>query len=542
MCQFLEQSSSPSSRRLYARTLGQIGDPSVEVVVERFERSAGDARAGYTLALGALEGKVVVSTLLEALEDPDHTVRREAVRALATKDDARARDALLRIALDDAEPTTRITALLGLGQARRQLDYRDLLQRIQSRGYGSLPEEEKTLLFMALGATGDEAVVEMLHRILKPSWIPGRQRREDWTRAASALARLGTSRAIQVLEEFSRSRQSGLALGVFSRTPDRQEGRPVSTQDGREERRRLELGRELIVNWTSLLRAVRLYENANATVLSYCERIRATARALIEQDDNAELTVRHDSIFVNGQRIRAGSVAARSYQRLISLLVGAGIGTMHVDDEAAPSELEVFARLLQTAGESRQDVSELVQELAVRGVSHVQVEAAKQAEELPEDLTVEQVARRVYLRSLSVVKNIFHEVRTSNRISARRVKRVVQGMIDSLESGADTLMHLTALKNYDEYTFNHSVNVSVLGIALGRHVGLTRRQLYIVGQAGMMHDLGKLSIPKELLNKPGRLTPEERERIQTHAVDGVRLHRKQARRLGRHDPRRPGRI
>ena len=171
VCQFLEQSSSPSSRRLYARTLGQIGDPSVEVVVERFERSAGDARAGYTLALGALEGKVVVSTLLEALEDPDHTVRREAVRALATKDDARARDALLRIALDDAEPTTRITALLGLGQARRQLDYRDLLQRIQSRGYGSLPEEEKTLLFMALGATGDEAVVEMLHRILKPSWI-----------------------------------------------------------------------------------------------------------------------------------------------------------------------------------------------------------------------------------------------------------------------------------------------------------------------------------------------------------------------------------
>ncbi len=309
----------------------------------------------------------------------------------------------------------------------------------------------------------------------------------------------------------------------------------MSPQDSQDEQRRLELGRELIVHWTSLLRAVHFYESANDTVLSHCEWIRTTARALIEQDDDAELTVRHDSIFVNGLRIRAGSVAAKSYQRLISLLLGAGIGTMHVDDEATPSELEIFARLLQTAAESRQDVTELVRELGAgrepysgRGVGPRSGRRAfgggpaplDHAEELPDDLTAAQVARRVYLRSLSVVKNIFHEASTSNRISARRVKRVVQGMIDSLESGADSLMHLTALKNYDEYTFNHSVNVSVLGIALGRHIGLTRRQLYIVGQAGMMHDLGKLSIPKELLNKPGRLTPEERESIQTHAVDG----------------------
>ena len=211
VCQFLEQSSSPTSRRLFARTLGQIGDPAVPTVVERFGRSSEDARAGYTLALGVLEGKVVVSALLEALEDPDHTVRREAVRGLAAKDDTRAHDALLRIALDDMESTTRIVALRGLGRARRQLDYQGLLQRIQSRGYGSLPDEEKALLFMALGAAGDEAVVEVLRGILKPSWIPGRQRRDDWSRAASALARLGTPRAIQVLTEFSQSRQSDLA-------------------------------------------------------------------------------------------------------------------------------------------------------------------------------------------------------------------------------------------------------------------------------------------------------------------------------------------
>ena len=295
----------------------------------------------------------------------------------------------------------------------------------------------------------------------------------------------------------------------------------MSPQDNPEERRRLELGRELIVNWAALFRAVHFHEHANDTVVSHCEKIRRTVGALIEQDDDAELTVRHDSIFVNGLRIRAAAVASTSYQRLIDLLRAAGIGTMHVDDDASPSELEVVARLLQTTADSRQEPSELVRELGARGgVSHVQLEPEEQAEELPEDLTPEQIARRVYLRSISVVKSIFHEYRTVDRISARRVKRVVQAMIDSLDGGTESLMHLTSLKNYDEYTFNHSVNVSVMGIALGRHAGLSRRQLYSVGQAGMMHDLGKLAIPKDLLNKPGRMTPEERQRMQLHSVDG----------------------
>ncbi len=64
---------------------------------------------------------------------------------------------------------------------------------------------------MALGATGDDNVVGVLQGILTPSWIPWRQHRDDWGRAASALARLGTPKAIQALEEFSRNRNSELA-------------------------------------------------------------------------------------------------------------------------------------------------------------------------------------------------------------------------------------------------------------------------------------------------------------------------------------------
>ena len=124
------------------------------------------------------------------------------------------------------------------------------------------------------------------------------------------------------------------------------------------------------------------------------------------------------------------------------------------------------------------------------------------------------------MRSIDAVRSISHELRSVDRISARRVKRVVQGMIDSMDGDPSILLNLATLKNYDEYTFNHSVNVSVQTIALGRHVGLTRQQLYTVGQAGMFHDLGKLCIPKDILTKPGRLTPEERRTMEGHTVEG----------------------
>ena len=212
VCRFLDQSRSPRTRRLYAQTLGKIGDQAKEVAVEGFRRSSGDKRASYTMALGAMQGDEVVSTLLEAMEDPDPTVQREGARGLMTQTGQRATDALCGIALDDdAEPITRILALRGLCGTERQLDYQILLRRIQSKQYRPLSDEEKMLLFLALGATGNDDVVGELQGILTPSWVPGRQRRDDWKHAAAALGRLGTPTAIQALEEGSRHRNSELA-------------------------------------------------------------------------------------------------------------------------------------------------------------------------------------------------------------------------------------------------------------------------------------------------------------------------------------------
>jgi putative nucleotidyltransferase with HDIG domain len=79
------------------------------------------------------------------------------------------------------------------------------------------------------------------------------------------------------------------------------------------------------------------------------------------------------------------------------------------------------------------------------------------------------------------------------------------------------------LKEFDQYTTTHCLNVSVLTMALAEHLGLSARDVRTFGVAGLLHDLGKVKIPMEILNKPGKLTDEERSVMQNHTIEGAKL-------------------
>src|SRR5207302_11099751 len=91
----------------------------------------------------------------------------------------------------------------------------------------------------------------------------------------------------------------------------------------------------------------------------------------------------------------------------------------------------------------------------------------------------------------------------------RKIKRVVQGIVDQVLNEETSLIGLTAIRDYDEYTFTHSVNVCIFSIALGRRLGTTKLQLYELGLAALMHDMGEARVPLDLLQKTGELTDEE---------------------------------
>jgi putative nucleotidyltransferase with HDIG domain len=95
--------------------------------------------------------------------------------------------------------------------------------------------------------------------------------------------------------------------------------------------------------------------------------------------------------------------------------------------------------------------------------------------------------------------------------------------MESINRHPDALLSLARLKTADEYTYMHSVAVCALMVALGRQLGLSDAQCHEAGMAGMLHDLGKAAMPQEILNKPGKLTPEEFDIIKQHAMRGYEM-------------------
>lgn len=131
-------------------------------------------------------------------------------------------------------------------------------------------------------------------------------------------------------------------------------------------------------------------------------------------------------------------------------------------------------------------------------------------------------ARRTFFRALAAAHGVVRQV-SSQRISElRKARAVVHEMVDTLVDEEFSLIGLSAIQDFDPYTFQHSVHVSVLSMALGQRLGLSRTDLAALGVAAMFHDMGKTRVPREVLRKPGRFDEQEWSVMRTHPLSGAR--------------------
>lgn len=185
------------------------------------------------------------------------------------------------------------------------------------------------------------------------------------------------------------------------------------------------------------------------------------------------------------------------------------------------------------------DIEEVTQDLSSCGPpSIVSEEAFQPVDAAPElvlpsvgksDLTattfVEElhVAKQVYHAAKGVIQQAMEDVRMGGALNMEAVHQVVEGMADSILRNHDALTSLSRLKQFDEYTFYHSVNTALLALSLGRDLGYERAKLLQLGTGMLLHDIGKTKIPLDLLNKPGRLESHEFELIKQHVMRGAEV-------------------
>lgn len=142
-----------------------------------------------------------------------------------------------------------------------------------------------------------------------------------------------------------------------------------------------------------------------------------------------------------------------------------------------------------------------------------------------------KVARCVHQDTRQQIDEMFNDVRMGRNLNIDNARHVVNEMVDSIVRNPDAMQWLTNLRNRDEYTAIHSLNVCIFALTFGRFLGFNDEELNEIGIGALMHDIGKMRVPLEILNKDGKLTPEELEIIQQHATFGYEILLENARQL-----------
>jgi putative nucleotidyltransferase with HDIG domain len=132
-------------------------------------------------------------------------------------------------------------------------------------------------------------------------------------------------------------------------------------------------------------------------------------------------------------------------------------------------------------------------------------------------------ALELHDQAKEVIGDILEDVRIGQIIQTIKAKKTVESIITSLIEDKNALLCLIQLRSKDEYTVSHSINVSILSMAFGRRLKLSKEELELLGLGALLHDIGKMKVPLEILNKPGKLSDAEFEIMKKHVLYSAEL-------------------
>jgi HD-GYP domain-containing protein (c-di-GMP phosphodiesterase class II) len=283
-------------------------------------------------------------------------------------------------------------------------------------------------------------------------------------------------------------------------------------------------GRNFMVAFYAALRAIKLYPLEHSAVQKTLSDLATVAEDLRAEEGELEFRISGEFIFLNETRLRLDLSNYATFGHILTLCKLAGIGAIHVGNKGTSRDWSLLLSLLgaETKAAPPERFAEIVGRLKEAKVEIFQLDApAETASDKEFNEEAKAAANRTYSQSVAVTKDVINSVRIGKTPNIRKIKRVVQGIVDQVLNEETSLIGLTAIRDYDEYTFTHSVNVCIFSIALGRRLGMTKLQLYELGLAALMHDIGKSRVPLDLLQKTGELTDEEWKWMAAHPWLGV---------------------
>jgi HD-GYP domain-containing protein (c-di-GMP phosphodiesterase class II) len=286
-------------------------------------------------------------------------------------------------------------------------------------------------------------------------------------------------------------------------------------------------GRNLLMALYAAAQTLRLYPLENETVQRALGELQKAVAAVLQHEGLVVLRVAEDFLFLNDARLRMDLSSYGAFSQVRRVLSRHGVGEVDIEEGVTSGEWAAFLSLLLRSDVPAGDVApyeRFIERLQQSPVEHIRTGPEQPGREPDEDLSdsaAREAAKRTYAQSVNVARQVLTDVRLGRAVNVRRVKRAVQAIVDQVLNNEQMMFGMTTLRDFDEYTFTHCVNVCIFSIVIGQRLALTKQQLYELGIAALFHDIGKQRVGAELINKAEGLSDDEWDRMQRHTTEGL---------------------
>jgi HD-GYP domain-containing protein (c-di-GMP phosphodiesterase class II) len=281
---------------------------------------------------------------------------------------------------------------------------------------------------------------------------------------------------------------------------------------------------EIFIRLSSAMRVAQIYEPNNLTFIRQINLLFNLIQNILKKEEKAVFRFRENTLFFNAARVKFDFRSYHNFKFLADEFRKKEIGTLSFVPGLSESELTQFITLFIDSEVIKENPFEDFEAvLKEKGIGHIFLEKMNPFEVTGgvREEQLQESAIKVFFKSITHLKEVVEREKQKKRVRLKTTRRLMQSIINLVSQNESFMVGLTNIKNYDEYTLNHSINVTVLSICFGRRLGLERKELVDLGISAFFHDIGKVEIPEKILNKPGKLDDDEFEIMKTHPWHGA---------------------
>jgi putative nucleotidyltransferase with HDIG domain len=275
---------------------------------------------------------------------------------------------------------------------------------------------------------------------------------------------------------------------------------------------------ELVRRLAAALRGTELYSSTHPLVQRGIEALASVVADALQSVPTMVIGFIGDEVVVDAVRLQRGTASLAGFARDLR---EREIDKITLTRGVTRDELRAFITVLS----DRRSPAPLAERMAAQGVRRVTLGRIV-IDDAGDDETGIAAARRVYGTAVETAERLWNAAKAGDQPDPAAARKIIDGLAKLVTQDRTSLMALTALKKYDNYTFTHMVNVAALAMAQARALNIEGPLLREFGFAALMHDIGKVHTPLEVLNKPDKLTTSEFDIMKRHVVDGAHILRR----------------